>query len=128
MSLEVQIVDFNKKYEMDIKDFDNVSVKYNDSTQKDLFEKVLVCKLYGVDYKLETETDPQTNEITTTIKYTNYSKIEFKIMYGSGAEQKGVIPKGVFGLVNDFKAYTRVDETETVKVDIADPYIFFFGL
>lgn len=45
MSLEVQIVDFNKKYEMDIKDFDNVSVKYNDSTQKDLFEKVLVSNL-----------------------------------------------------------------------------------
>lgn len=127
MSLEVQIVDFNKKYEMDIKDFDNMSVKYDNEAQKLLFEKVLVCKMYGVDYKLETETDPQTNEITTTIKYTNYSRIEFKIMFGSGAQQKGVIPKGVFGLVNDFKAYVDDNGTEKLKVDIADPYMFIFA-
>ena len=124
MSLEVQIVDFNKKYEMDIKDFDNMSVKYDNEEQKTLFERVLVCKMYGVDYKLvPSATNPDSYEI----EYTNYSRIEFKIMFGSGAQQKGVIPKGVFGLVSDFKAYVDENELEKVKVDIADPYMFIFA-
>ena len=124
MSLEVQIVDFNKKYEMDIKDFDNMSVKYDNEAQKILFERVLVCKMYGVDYKLTPST---TNTDSYDIEYTNYSRIEFKIMYGSGAQQKGVIPKGVFGLVNDFKAYVVENGQEKLKVDIADPYMFIFA-
>ena len=124
MSLAVQRVDFNKKYEMDIKDFDNMSVKYDNEEQKILFEKVLVCKMYGVDYKLVPST---TNTDSNDIEYTNYSRIEFKIMFGSGAQQKGVIPKGVFGLVNDFKAYVDENGQEKLKVDIADPYMFIFA-
>ncbi len=119
--MEVQIVDYNKEYEMDLTGYDVLSVKYETETQKSMFERVLICKLYGIDYTINA-IQPSGLEITLT----NYNRIEYNIWYGNGAEAQGDVTKCIFGIVSGFKAYKTATSTEP-KVKVEAPYMFIFA-
>lgn len=119
-ALEVQFVEYNKQYELELEDFDALNVKYDTVDQKHLFEQVLICKLYGLLYTLDT------TGATPTLQITNYDKLEYRILYGSGNENKGDINKCIFGIVSDFKAYKTTDDTDAA-ISVEDPYMFIFA-
>lgn len=119
-TLEVQFVEYNKQYELELERFDALNVKYDTAAQKHLFEQVLICKLYGLLYTLDT------SGTTPTLQITNYEKLEYKIEYGSGNENKGDINKCIFGIVSGFKAYKTTNDTDAA-VSVADPYMFIFA-
>ena len=118
--MEVQIVDYNKEYEMDLTGYDVLSVKYDTEIQKTMFEKVLICKLYGIDYTITATED------SPVINLTNYNKVEYKIWYGNGAEAQGDVTKCIFGIVSGFKAYKTATSTEA-EVKVEAPYMFIFA-
>ena len=125
--LEVQFVEYNKQYELELKDFDALNVKYDTMDQKHLFEQVLICKLYGLLYTLDT-----TGEVPI-LNIENYKRLEYCICYGSGNENKGDINKCIFGIVSGFKAYKEIDDYSETPADdkpainVADPYMFIFA-
>lgn len=123
--LEVQFVEYNKQYELELEGFDALNVKYDTMDQKHLFEQVLICKLYGLLYTLETTGEGEA--AVTTLQITNYDKLEYRILYGSGNENKGDINKCIFGIVSDFKAYKTENEALQVAVEVEDPYMFIFA-
>ena len=126
-TLEVQFVEYNKQYELELKEFDALNVKYDTIDQKHLFEQVLICKLYGLLYTLDT------SGTTPTLQITNYKKLIYKIDYGCGNETNGDFNKCIFGIVSGFKAYKeKEDYSETAASDkpainVADPYMFIFA-
>lgn len=115
---EVQIVNYNKQYEINLNDHDILSVEYDSKEQKDMFEKVLICKIYGIKYTLSTTPE--------SISYDNYNRIEYNIFYGSGSEPQGDVSKCIFGIVSGFKAYKTETSTEA-EVKIEAPYMFIFA-
>ena len=119
--MEVQIVDYNKEYEMELTGYDVLSVKYETDTQKSMFERVLICKLYGIDYTINA-IQPTGPEIT----FKNYDRIEYNIWYGNGAEAQGDVTKCIFGIVSGFKAYKTATSAEP-EVKVEAPYMFIFA-
>lgn len=120
--MEVQIVDYNREYELDLTDYSQLGVTYENVTQKELFEKVLVCKLYGIEYALEPSSDQNS---LPTLSYTNYTDISYNITYGNGAEDQGDVTKCIFGIINKFTATGKPSNIKSLNIE--DTYMFLFA-
>ena len=116
---EIQIVTYNKKYELDLKDFSNAVINFTDENPKSLFEQVLMCKIFGIKYTL--------TDNTLTMDY--YSDLYYKLMYATGNDE-GDTKKCLFGIVSNFKAKGKKigsgnDTYNDLQID--GPYFFIFA-
>ena len=122
-NLQVQVTQYNKKYEMDLSTYDKLKIEFSNSVEKEIFEKILVCKMYGITYKMV-----ESDNVVTGIEYDFYSEVTYKIFYGYGNDTKGDVSKCLFGFVHDFVAKGKTTETGVVPdISIPDPYLFIFA-
>ena len=93
MSTDVQITDFNRKYLLDLSDF-NVPVISTDATERGKFEDALIKKIF------ETKSGESGSSLNTIIKSVNMS-------YGVGSREStdttSEINKCIFGVISNVK-------------------------
>lgn len=138
---EIQITTYNKDYTLDLEDFVNAKVGFGDPVKEDdkeLFETILLCKIFGIKYTTTVE-----SKKITDIKMTYYKSLQYKMMYAVGNDG-GETQKCLFGIVSNFKAIGRkaTDEEDAVNdpytagsetkvnikdLDYADPYFFILA-
>lgn len=127
--LEVQTVNYSREYELDLGDYNQLDLSFQSEEDRKLFEDVLICKIYGISYKLTGESTigsirgKHCNTHTVAVAFDLYDRIEYGLMYGSGAESRGDVSKCVFGITHDFKAY----KNNSVVLSIPEPYFFVFA-
>lgn len=139
---EIQITTYNKDYTLDLEGFVNAKVGFGDPVKEDdkeLFETILLCKIFGIKYTTTVGSDKK----ITDIKMTYYKDLQYKMMYAVGNDG-GETQKCLFGIVSNFKAigrkaddeedavndpYTAGSETKVnIKdLDYADPYFFILA-
>ena len=116
---EIQIVTYKRRYELDLKDFSNAVINFSDENPQNLFEQVLMCKIFGIKYTLT----------GNTLSMEYYSNLYYNLMYATGNDT-GDTKKCLFGIVSDFKATGKKigssnDTYNDLQID--GPYFFIFA-
>ena len=133
---EIQKVTYNKDYSLDLSDFDPLDLNFGADADtaaaaKTLFEKTLLCKIYGIEYTLEKDS----SNVVTNIQIPYYYKFDYKIMYAVG-DDDGDTRKCLFGIVSNFKAtgnigvpspYNSNARVDITSLDIEKPYFFILA-
>ena len=98
MSTDVQITDFNRKYLLDLSDF-NVPVISSDSEERGKFEDALIKKIF------ETKCNTAGTDLNTTIT-------SMKMSYGVGSREstdtESEINKCIFGIISDIRFHNNL--------------------
>ena len=97
-------------------DFANASISFGDSEEQDtyndaksLFEKTLLCKIFGIEYDFTKDA----SQNITGIEMTYYNSFTYKMMYATGNDD-GDTKKCLFGIISNFVA--------TGKSSVENPY------
>lgn len=132
---EIQITTYNKEYTLNLENFANASLSFGDTIDenaKALFEKTLLCKIFGIEYNFTKNSDNKIIDID--IAY--YKSLKYNMMYAIGNDD-GDTKKCLFGIVSNFKATGKTETDDpysesTTKVNIKDleiegPYFFILA-
>lgn len=139
---EIQITTYNKDYTLDLKDFVNAKVGFGDPVKEDdkeLFETILLCKIFGIKYTTTVGSDKK----ITDIEMTYYKSLQYNMIYATGNDD-GDTKMCLFGIVSNFKAIGRkiadgedavndpytansTDKVNIKDLDYADPYFFILA-
>lgn len=126
-----QIVDYNKKYQINLDGFDDIQTEFKTITiksteftaqeNKELFEKALICKIYGIDYII--------NDKELTCKFTD---ICYHLYYGKPKQStdkpiNNDMLNCYIGIVSDFSAKYKDSANTTQTLTISDPYLFVYA-
>ena len=126
-----QIVDYNKKYQINLDGFDDIQTEFKTITinsteftaqeNKDLFEKALICKIYGINYTI--------NNKDLVCKF---SDISYHLYYGKPKQStdkpiSNDMLNCYIGIVSDFSAKYQDSKNTTQTLTISDPYLFVYA-